>query len=124
MKYYTKVIFLTFITISFSSVTSSAFFSDDMVGSLTKSLEEAANELSKEMNNLSIDDSASGDGISSGNTQTDNDSNLFAVPNMNTSQEVQTPEQPDVIVVPQEEVQVAEEVEVIEEVEVLSLIHI
>ena len=119
MNYFIKIVFLIFITISFSSVTTSAFFSDDMVNSLTKGLEEAAKEMSEEMNNLSIDAPASDNGVSSGNTQADNDSNLFAVPNMNASQESQAPEQPVEIAVPQEEVQVAEEVEVIDEVEVI-----
>ena len=119
MNYFIKIVFLIFITISFSSVKTSAFFSDDMVNSLTKGLEEAAKEMSEEMNNLSIDAPASDNGVSSGNTQADNDSNLFAVPNMNASQESQAPEQPVEIAVPQEEVQVAEEVEVIDEVEVI-----
>ena len=120
MNYFIKIVFLIFITIPFSSVTTSAFFSDDMVNSLTESLEEATKELSEEMNNLSIDVPASDNDVSSANTQADNDSNLFAVPNMNASQQSQAPEQPDEIAVPQEEVQVAEEVEVVNEVEVIA----
>lgn len=119
MRYFIKIVFLIFITVSFSSVTTSAFFSDDMVNTLTKGLEEAAKELGEEMNNLSIDAPASDNDVSSANTQADNDSNLFAVPNMNASQQSQAPEQPNEIVVPQEEVQVAEEAEVIDEVEVI-----
>ena len=53
MKYLKLILLYTFLVNLFTLTPSNSFFDEDMVNSLTKSLEEAAQELSDEMENIS-----------------------------------------------------------------------
>ena len=118
MKYLKRKVLITIFTLFILTLNSNAFFGDDMMDSLTKSLEEATKELSKEMNNLSIDTPVANEDVAPDNTSTNNDSYLFAVPNMNMNEDVQGAEKYNEVLIPaDEQEEVTEQVAITKEVQ-------
>ena len=118
MKYLKRKVLITIFTLFILTLNSNAFFGDDMMDSLTKSLEEATKELSKEMNNLSIDTPVANEDVATDNTSTNNDSYLFAVPNMNMNEDVQGAEKYNEVLIPaDEQEEVTEQVAITKEVQ-------